>query len=236
MKAVSPSGWRLIWMAVASILALTAGLFYRYVASGGMSARQTPSAVEAFVGRHLVQLGISNEARDRKNPADASAGSADVAAGRELFQRNCQGCHGYDGAGRTAAGGGLYPPPLDLSRTALEGRRRTDGELFYLIRNGVRNTGMPGWQLADPQIWDLVAFIRNLPPTGSMDVATGRAENVTAKSTYVGSPACKTCHAAIYDRWIKTPMANVVRDPREHPDAVIPDLSKPDPLVTFTAD
>src|SRR5260370_5270341 len=53
---------------------------------------------------------------------------------------------------------------------------------------------------------------------------------------YVGSAECKSCHASIYERWKKTPMANVVRDPREHPEAIIPDLSKPDPLVTFTKD
>jgi predicted CXXCH cytochrome family protein len=53
---------------------------------------------------------------------------------------------------------------------------------------------------------------------------------------YLGSAACRTCHASIYDRWKKTRMANVVVDPREHPDAIIPDLSKPDPLVTFKKD
>ena len=56
---------------------------------------------------------------------------------------------------------------------------------------------------------------------------------VGAAPTYVGSAACKTCHAAVYARWQKTPMANVVRDPKEHPEAIIPDLSKPDPLVKF---
>src|SRR5450432_2425043 len=54
-----------------------------------------------------------------------------------------------------------------------------------------------------------------------------------AAPTYVGSAACKTCHAAVYARWQKTPMANVVRDPKEHPEAIIPDLTKPDPLVKF---
>jgi predicted CXXCH cytochrome family protein len=53
---------------------------------------------------------------------------------------------------------------------------------------------------------------------------------------YVGSAACKACHGEIYARWSKTRMANVVRDPKEHTDAIIPDLSKPDPLVTFTKD
>jgi hypothetical protein len=53
---------------------------------------------------------------------------------------------------------------------------------------------------------------------------------------YAGSAACKTCHPALYNRWSKTLMANVVRDPKAHPDAIIPDLSKPDPLVKFTKD
>ncbi|HEY1552882.1 MAG TPA: cytochrome c3 family protein [Kofleriaceae bacterium] len=56
----------------------------------------------------------------------------------------------------------------------------------------------------------------------------------SAAATYVGSLACRPCHAQIYDRWKVTPMANVVRDPREHPEAVIPDFTKPDPLLTFT--
>ena len=55
-------------------------------------------------------------------------------------------------------------------------------------------------------------------------------------ANYTGSAACRTCHAAVYDRWKNTRMANVVRDPKEHPDAIIPDLSKADPLLTFKKD
>jgi len=58
-----------------------------------------------------------------------------------------------------------------------------------------------------------------------------------AAQTYTGSAACKTCHSVTYERWSKTRMANVVRDPKEHPDAIIPDLSKADPaIVTFNKD
>ena len=46
--------------------------------------------------------------------------------------------------------------------------------------------------------------------------------------TYVGSQTCQKCHAATYERWSKTRMANVVTDPRVKPDVIIPDLSKPD--------
>jgi predicted CXXCH cytochrome family protein len=52
-------------------------------------------------------------------------------------------------------------------------------------------------------------------------------------ATYVGSKACQTCHPAVYARWAKTRMANVVRDPAKDPAAVVGDFSKPDPLVTF---
>ena len=50
---------------------------------------------------------------------------------------------------------------------------------------------------------------------------------------YAGSAACKTCHTNIYERWSKTRMANVIADPKVHPEAIIPDFSKPDPLLTF---
>ena len=63
---------------------------------------------------------------------------------------------------------------------------------------------------------------------------TAPAAQADAGPGYVGSAACRNCHAPIYARWSKTRMANVVRDPKLHPDAIIPDLATPDPLVTFT--
>ena len=77
----------------------------------------------------------------------------------------------------------------------------------------------------------LIVFISSM--IGS---ARSQAGNPLAGRTYVGSKACQSCHADVYARWQKTPMANIVRDPREHPEAIIPDLSKPDPLVKFTKD
>lgn len=88
-------------------------------------------------------------------------------------------------------------------------------------------------------------FFLSFASTGAMSQAPPVQGGVTAPSqaaaaqptaTYVGSATCRICHAPIYERWSKTRMANVVRDPREHPDAIIPDLSKPDPLLTFKRD
>jgi hypothetical protein len=55
----------------------------------------------------------------------------------------------------------------------------------------------------------------------------GNASATAAQAYYVGSEACKKCHLNLHDGWKQTRMANVVRDPREHPDAVLRDLSTP---------
>lgn len=65
-------------------------------------------------------------------------------------------------------------------------------------------------------------------------VPTSAAPEQAPATAYVGSQACRRCHTATYERWAKTRMANVVRDPKEHPESVLGDFSKPDPAVTFT--
>src|SRR6202046_3600655 len=110
--------------------------------------------------------------------------------------------------------------------------------MFYHIRNGIRNTAMPAWNFPDRQVWEIVSYIRSLPITAAptpQNFGTKQRDAVL-QAHYVGSQACKSCHQEIYARWQKTRMANVVRDPRAHPDAIIPDFSKPDPLLTFTKD
>jgi predicted CXXCH cytochrome family protein len=57
-----------------------------------------------------------------------------------------------------------------------------------------------------------------------------------AEKHYVGSEACKSCHLAEYDGWKKSRMANILLDPREHPEAVVGDFTHPDPVRTFTLD
>lgn len=64
-------------------------------------------------------------------------------------------------------------------------------------------------------------------------IAIPAAEAQNGSSGYVGSQACEPCHAATYARWKKTRMANIVVDPKQHPEAIEGDFSKPNPLVTF---
>jgi predicted CXXCH cytochrome family protein len=67
-------------------------------------------------------------------------------------------------------------------------------------------------------------------------VLTAVAPVAFSQNSYVGSQACATCHPTTFKRWQKTRMANVVVDPKVHPEVIIGDFSKPNPLVTFKKD
>jgi predicted CXXCH cytochrome family protein len=222
------------WIAGAAIvLILLAWAAYALVLPGLSIARQEPSAAEVQVATWLLHQSVPRAAKAAANPLGIHPDPAAITAGRELFRRKCEACHAYDGGGRTELGAGEFPRPPALRRAA---PTMSDGEIFYHIRNGIRNTAMPAWTMPDAQVWQLVSYIRRLPTVASLEPEPTAASRQSAvlKARYVGSAACQGCHREIYERWRKTRMANVVRDPNLHPDAIIPDLSKPNPLVTFS--
>ncbi len=219
------------WAVVLLASAVAASIYAAVVIWAGFSALDKPSALETVVARSVRDLGIPRRARAEKNPLQATG--QNLAQGREDFLDRCALCHDRDGSGRSAVGSGLYPKPPDLRQAATQ--NLTDGELHYIIRNGVRLTGMPAWGNPhgeqEDDSWKLVLFIRDLRQPTSAEVA--QAEHSASTAHYVGSQACQKCHAEIYARWQKTPMANVVRDPREHSEAIIPNLAT-NPFKKFT--
>ena len=217
---------------LAGIVALAAAAAWRSAIPGLSSARREPPATEVSVATWLLHKSVPPAMREQVNPLGGDP--ADITAGRDLFRQKCEICHGYDGSGKTEIGAAEYPRPPALR--SMQVTALTDGEVFYHIRNGIRNTGMPAWSMPDAQIWQLVAYLRNLPKVASLSPEPPVASTETKSAHYVGSSACRSCHTAIFDRWSKTLMANVVRDPKQHPDAIIPDLAKTDPLVTFNKD
>jgi predicted CXXCH cytochrome family protein len=187
------------------------------------------------VSRTVRNLGIPRSSRGEKNPWTATPETLQEA--RENFTNHCAGCHGKDGNAQSEIGQNLEPKAPDLR--AAPTQNLSDGEIHYIIKNGVRLTGMPAWGNShvgqeDNNAWKLVLFIRSI----SQLTPQQKAEQVaTANSAhYVGSAACQKCHAQIYEHWKKTPMANVVRDPKEHPDAITPDLATNNVSKKFTKD
>jgi len=132
----------------------------------GLSSRATPSKLETAIARNVHRLAIPSNARSAQNPVIAS--EEDLRVARLHFADHCATCHGNDGGGRTLIGDGLYPKPPDLRLP--ETQNLTDGEIFWIIENGVRFTGMPAFANAGEHgghggaqdSWKLVHFIRHL--------------------------------------------------------------------------
>ena len=156
-----------IWCSlVVAVFAAILGVLYARAIPGLSSARTEPPAAETLLATWLLHQSVPSGASTSVNPAPDPS---DVAAGKELFRDKCETCHGYDGSGKTPIGSNEFPRVPTLRSAAIAAT--SDGELFYHIRNGIRNTGMPAWDLPDPKIWQLVAFIRNLPKVAPMTPA-----------------------------------------------------------------
>jgi predicted CXXCH cytochrome family protein len=219
---------------VVTVAVLGTGAFYVLLIPGLSSARSEPPAAEVTVATWLLHQSVPNAMMSAVNPLGDDP--ADVTAGRDLYRDKCELCHGYDGSGKTTLGAGQYPRPPALSSDAIQAM--PDGEVFYHIRNGIRNTAMPAWSMPDNDIWRLVSYIRDLPKIAQLTPAPQppRPEKPQGSSGYVGSAACKICHEKTYARWSRTRMANVVVDPKQHPEALLGDFSKTDDLLKLTRD
>ncbi len=137
----------------------------------GFSALDEPSAIEAFAARTVRHWAVPSDLRDRKNPVPLTPEV--LVEARAHFADHCATCHGNDGKGESGMGKQMYPktPNMTLERT----QSLSDGELFSIIENGIRLTGMPGFGsgTADSAYgsWGLVHFIRHLPKLTAEEMA-----------------------------------------------------------------
>lgn len=126
------------------------------------------------MARTLRHFAVPASLRSRKNPLPMTA--AALKEGREHFADHCAQCHGNDGRGQTEMGRNLYPRAPDM--TLAETQQLSDGELFAIIRNGVRLTGMPAWSGAhEDDDWKLVLFVRHMPQMTKEEAESMRALN-----------------------------------------------------------
>lgn len=142
------------------LLAFGAGAF---VALGlfNVSANIPPSAMEKRIAGFTLDRSLQRRAPKVENPLAKSPDA--VRGGMAHYKEMCVQCHGAPGVDASEAGEGLNPPAPDLTLAKIQ--KRTDGELFWILQNGIRMTGMPafGPTHKDEELWKMVAFMRHLP-------------------------------------------------------------------------
>jgi mono/diheme cytochrome c family protein len=144
------------------VLLLAGGIALR--GAHGFSAREQPSSFERWLARLARGAALPSDAKARQNPVPLTPQVLQDA--RAHWADHCAVCHSNDGSGDALMGRNMYPPAPDMRQA--ETQQMTDGELFFIIQNGVRLTGMPAWGGAgsahdDEDSWKLVHFIRHLP-------------------------------------------------------------------------
>jgi mono/diheme cytochrome c family protein len=168
----------LVLVAALALLGGAAALGAIAFARAGISARMEPTELEETAARAARHLLIPAAERARENPVEAS--TAALADAKEHWVDHCAICHARDGRGDTAIGRGLHPRVPDLTREATQ--RLSDGELFWIIENGVKLTGMPAWGEETPDddahAWALVHWIRRLPKLTPEDVREKHGEHL----------------------------------------------------------
>jgi mono/diheme cytochrome c family protein len=153
--------------AAALVIAVAGALLLFWIrSSGGFSARAEPGPVETFLARNARRLATPSGAKDLKNPLEPAPLA--IAEARDHYADHCAICHANNGSGKTQIGANLYPPAPDMRADSTQ--RLSDGEIFYIIKNGVRFTGMPGWGGEDEENWKLVLFIRHLPQLSAKEL------------------------------------------------------------------
>lgn len=142
---------------------LSGGLLLWSTLRQGFSTHDEPSRMEAWVARSARHWSTPADLRDERNPLPSAPQVLTEA--RAHWADHCASCHGNDGKGKTAIGEKLYPRAPDMTLPATQ--TLSDGELFAIIENGIRLTGMPAWgdgtEASAAGSWGLVHFIRRLP-------------------------------------------------------------------------
>ncbi len=149
-------------LSLVAVCAVGGWLGYRLFTTG-FSAKAEPHPIEVFLARQIRHLAIPIKNRNAQNPIPMNPDVMKEALAH--FADHCATCHANDGSGQTAIGKNVYPraPDLRLADT----QSMSDGEMFWVIHNGIRFTAMAAWGEGDPAqdmgSWKLVHFIRHLP-------------------------------------------------------------------------
>jgi mono/diheme cytochrome c family protein len=152
-------------LVVLIILALAAGVGVAAITQIRLDAIQQPSFVETVFATQAKHLLIGWKSRKGIPPAPSNL-QASVEQGDKLYAADCTMCHGSDGHTPTDNGRWMYPRASDL--TSRDVQAYSDRELFWIVKNGIRFSGMPAFGKVEPDdhIWNLVHYVRTLRASG----------------------------------------------------------------------
>jgi mono/diheme cytochrome c family protein len=144
----------------------------------GCTAAKHPSEGETNLANAAKDVTIPLEAGKKINPLPDT--DEVVSQGRGVFLGSCAQCHGPEGRGDTALGRSMDPPAMDLTSSHVQ--HWTDAELFWIVQNGVRLTGMPSWRssISEDNTWKLARFIHRLPRLDAASASTATAPSAQA--------------------------------------------------------
>jgi mono/diheme cytochrome c family protein len=146
--------------AMAIVMTLVAFITLR--GAHGFSAADEPTSLERWIAAVARPMAIPADVKNRTNPVPDSPEV--LAEARAHWADHCAVCHANNGSGDIEMGKRMYPHAPDMRAAGTQ--NLTDGELFWIIQNGVRMTGMPAWGVSghdEQDSWKLVRFIRHLP-------------------------------------------------------------------------
>lgn len=136
----------------------------------GCAAKRKPLPLEKTLANMAKDVAIPIEAHNAKDPIPPSAEA--VKTGQQIYMQNCALCHGMDGHGYTDIGRHMYPPAMDLTSPHVQ--HWSNGDLFWIIQNGISLTGMPSWSstISATDSWKIAQFIHALPKLDAAEVAS----------------------------------------------------------------
>ena len=150
------------------IVVAIVGAVYFFGGFYNVGASETDSSIVAWTLQRVRQASIERHATD--TPTAPLDDPATIRAGAQAFAaRGCVNCHGGPGAQWAKFSEGLNPSPPDLKDVV---RDQKPAELFWVVKHGIRMTGMPGFGatgVPDQEIWSIVAFLRKLPTVSDAD-------------------------------------------------------------------
>jgi len=154
------------WLLVALItLALAAVVLIIGFTQIKVDALQEPGQLETIVMTQAKHFLIHWSSREVVPPAAINLQSG-IDEGDKLYATDCTMCHGSDGHTPTDYGRWMYPRASDLTSPMV--RQYSDSELFWIVKNGIRLSGMPAFAKveSDEHIWNLVHYVRTLQESG----------------------------------------------------------------------